>query len=101
MELRTEIRQAQDSLSGALERAVRADREYRLSRARAYLKSDGKTVSERDAEVELLVDEDRLTAKLAEGQAEACKQRLANLRQEMSALTSMVYLVRSESELAR
>lgn len=97
----SELRKAQESLSDALQRAVRADRDYRLARARSYLKSEGKTVGEREAEVELLVDEDRLTAKLAEGQVEACKQRLLNLRQELSALTSVCYLVRSESELAR
>lgn len=99
--LRQELRHAQETLAQALQRSVRADREYRLAKAKAYLRSDGKTVPEREAQVELEVDESRLEAKMAEGQVEAGKQRLLNLRQELSAVTSLVYLSRTEAELAR
>ena len=94
------MRQAQESLERYLQASVRADRDYRVAKSQAYLKSDGKTVSDKDAAVELLVDEDRLKAKMSEAMAEAAKSRLQNLRSEMNALTAIMYTARTEMELA-
>lgn len=99
--IRAELAKAQNTLQDALKHAVRSDHAYRLAKARAYLRAEGPNQAVRDSEVEISTEEERMTAKLDEGQVEAAKSRLQNLRAELSAVTSLVYLSRTEMDLAR
>lgn len=101
LKVRGALSLAQQTLEKQTEDSVEKEHRYRLEKALAFLKAEGKTVDAKNAEVELLVDDVRFQAKLAAGLQEATVERLRNLRTEMQALTSLAYMVRSEMELAR
>lgn len=99
--LRAELAKASLELKRRMEAAVDADHRYRLEKAKAFLRAEGKTVDLREAEVELLVNHLRRDAKLAAGLENSALERLRSLRQEVSAVVSLAYVHRTEMDLAR
>ena len=99
--IRQELAKTILELKKRTEAAIELDHTYRLNKAKAFLKAEGKTVDLREAEVELLVNEDRKRAKLAAGLENSATERLRNLRSELQAVTSLAWVHRSEMELAR
>ena len=72
--------------------AAEADHAYELAHARAFLKIREGTVPEKQAEALLLVADEKLTRKLAEAEAVACKDRLRAYESTISALQSLLKL---------
>jgi hypothetical protein len=61
---------------------------YKLAYARAPLRADGDTVSEREAHA-LLAVADELRGKATEGVADACREVVRSLRDQLSAVQSV------------
>lgn len=93
--------EAQVDLNKAVREEARAENEYRKSRANAYLASEGKTVNEREAQVDKITDRERYAAHLAGGLSKAALEAVRNRRVQLSVLQTVANSVREEFALAR
>lgn len=80
---------------------VEADRTMRIARAKAYLATDGKTVAERQAEVELQTDAETFSATLLDAKRNGAKEALRARLSQLSALQSQATALREELKLVR
>lgn len=69
-----------------------ADHAYELAHAQSYLKIREGTVAEKQAEALVMVADEKLTRRLAEAKAQACKDRLRAYESTISALQSLLKL---------
>lgn len=95
-----ELDQAHDDLITASHKAADKDRDYRKTRATAYVRCVAKTVGEREAQVDLMCNEERYEAHLAESLRAAALERVRSVRASLSAMQSIASAVKSESEMA-
>lgn len=77
--------------------AAEADHAYRLAKAQELLKADGGTVAERDAKALIAIQVERLEAKAACAERDACQERLRTLRSEATALVTLLAAVRDQT----
>ena len=80
---------------------VEADRTMRIARAMAYLMADGKTVAEREAQVELSTDAETFSATLLDAKRNGAKEALRARHSQLSALQSTATALREELKLVR
>jgi hypothetical protein len=118
--LSRDLRQASADLESQARGYALAERLYRMERARAYLQAKGKTVGEREANVDLApitgderispnerrsepdtVSDLRYRRDLAEGLKVAALERVRSARQEVSALQSLASLAKEEAAFDR
>jgi hypothetical protein len=77
-----------DSLADLLVAAAKEDVNYRISHAKALLAADG-TVAERDAIAVLAVADELLNRKITEAIADAARESVRSLRDQLSAVQSI------------
>jgi hypothetical protein len=89
-----------DSLADLLVAAAKEDVNYRISHARALLAADG-TVQERDAIAVLAVADELTNRKITEAVADAARESVRSLRDQLSAVQSVNANVRHLAGLDR
>lgn len=95
-----ELDSAHDHLVQASRQAADTERDYRKMRATAYVRIQAKTVGEREAQVDLMCNQERHEAHLAEALKVAALEKVRSLRAQLSAAQSIASSVRVEAELA-
>jgi hypothetical protein len=95
-----DLYEAHRLLEERVKSSARADRAWRLARAKAYARTIG-TVAERDAEVELETGDKRYEAKLSEDLRVAALEGVRSRRATLSAYQTLVNLSREEANFAR
>lgn len=90
-----------DALAGLLQAAAEADVEYRVNFARALLVSRAKTVAEREAEATVTCEDLLWKRKISEAEADACREAVRSLRDQLSAVQSVNANVRHAAGLER
>jgi len=88
-----------DELPGLLRAAGAADVAYKLAYAKALLRAEGDTVAEREARATLAVADELTTRKTTEAVADAAKESIRALRDQLSAAQSINSNVRYTSGL--
>lgn len=78
-----------DSLAQLLHAAAEAEVAYRAEFAKALLKSDAKTVAEREAEATLATEDHLYARKTSEAVADACREAVRSLRDQISAVQTV------------
>jgi hypothetical protein len=78
-----------------------AERDYRLGKARAWLRVDGDLAREREANVDSATAELRMARDVAEGTRQAALEALRSRRSQLDALRSILSATRADMELAR
>jgi hypothetical protein len=78
-----------DDLGGLLQRAAEADVDYRVGFAKSLLAAKGGTVGEPEARATLEVEAELRARKTTEATADACREAVRSLRDQLSALQSM------------
>jgi hypothetical protein len=92
-----------DAFAGLLMEAAEADVRYRVEYAKALLAAEGSTVAEREARALLAVEEERLlltARKDTEAIADACREAVRSLRDQLSACQSANANVRFQAGLS-
>jgi hypothetical protein len=89
-----------DELAGLLRAAAEADVAYRLAYAKALLRAKGDTVGEREAAATLVVADELTARKVSEAVADACRESVRALRDQLSAVQSVNANVRQAAGLA-
>jgi hypothetical protein len=84
----------------ASERWVGADRTARIARAREYLKADGKTVAEREAQVEIRCDIETWEEHRLDALRNAAREALRARQAQLSAAQSLAAALREELKFA-
>ena len=74
---------------------------YRLAKAKAMLRAEGKTVDLKKAEVDLICEKERLASHIAEGVLDATRERVRSLRAVLSALQTISGSHKAEAEFTR
>lgn len=74
---------------------------YRLAKATAMLKAEGKTVDLKKAEVDLICEKERLTSHIAEGILDSTRERVRSLRAVLSALQTIAGSHKAEADFSR
>jgi hypothetical protein len=87
--LATKLETKSDELAQLLQRAAEADVNYRLAHAKALLRAEGDTVSEREATATLAVEAELRERKTTEAVAHACLESVRSLRDQLSAVQSI------------
>jgi hypothetical protein len=87
--LAEELEKRTSALAGLLETAASADVAFKLAYARAVLEAEGRTVPEREAQATLAVETELRERKHAEAVADACREAVRSLRDQLSALQSL------------
>lgn len=90
-----------DALTDAAREYANQENAYRLAKAKAMLKAEGKTVDMKKAEVDIICEKERLTAHLAEGILDATRERVRSLRAVLSALQTIAGSYKAEAEFSR
>jgi hypothetical protein len=90
-----------DELAGLFRGAAEADVAYRLAYAKALLVADGDTVSAREAHATLTTAELLLDRKVAEAVADAGRESVRSMRDQLSAVQSVGAMLRAQMDLAR
>jgi hypothetical protein len=88
-----------DALAGLLTDAATADVTYKLAHAKALLRAEGDTVAEREAAALLAVEAELRDRKHAEAVADACREAVRSLRDQLSAVQSVNANVRYSAGL--
>jgi hypothetical protein len=78
-----------DSLGALLEAAAEADADFKVAYAKALLQAEGDTVSEREARATLAVAAELRDRKHTEVIADAARESVRSLRDQLSALQSL------------
>lgn len=92
--------EAQANLVSAVKAEAESERDYRLARSIAYLKTQG-TVAEREAIVDKELFDTRYHAQVSAGLAKAALEAVRNHRSQMSALQTIAGAAKEELKLAR
>jgi hypothetical protein len=87
--LARKLEERTDALAGLLRTAAEADVAYKLAYARALLRAAGDTVSEREAAATLAVADELRDRKTTEAVADACREAVRSLRDQLSACQSL------------
>lgn len=77
-----------DALAGLLHAAAEADVTYRIAYSKALLAASG-TVAEKEAQATLACEKQLWTRKTAEATADACREAVRSLRDQLSAVQSV------------
>ncbi len=101
MRLSTALDEGLAALESAAGDYAIADDAYRASRASALLQATGKTVGEREAEVDLVCGDERRAQRIADGRRMVALEAVRSRRQQLSAAQSVANAVREEASLAR
>lgn len=80
----------------AVKDAVEKRHTLDMARARAFMKSEGKTADKRKAEVDLLCDAMEFDAHLAEGIQEALKERMRSINAQLNACQTRAGFLKAE-----
>lgn len=102
-----DLRAAQQDLEQCSREYARAEKAYRLHKAKSYLSAHGGTVAEREAHAETNVIDNatladaRFARDLAEGLKVSSLEAVRSHRGVLSALQSLAAVERAEAELAR
>jgi hypothetical protein len=78
-----------DDFAGLLQAAAEADVAFKVAYATALLKADGDTVGAREARATLAVETELRERKHTEAIADACREAVRSLRDQLSALQSL------------
>lgn len=98
--LAKKLEERTDALAELLQAAAEADVTYRLTYAKALLAADGKTVSDREAQATLHTAAELYERKTTEAVADACREAVRSLRDQLSAVQSVNANVRHAAGLA-
>lgn len=90
-----------DNLSTAAREFAVKENAYRLAKANAMLKAEGKTVDLKKAETDLITEKERLASHIAEGILDATRERVRSLRAVLSALQTIAGSHKAEAEFSR
>jgi hypothetical protein len=74
--------------------------EYDVTWARQLLKAQGETVSERQSSTTILVKDEMLAARIAEGERDALKERLRALQSVLNAVQTRARMLSDELKLS-
>lgn len=74
---------------------------YRLAKAVAMLKAEGKTVDLKKAEVDVICEKERLASHIAEGMLDATRERVRSLRAVLSAMQTIAGSHKAEAQFER
>lgn len=94
------IEEKADELPSFFQKAAEADVAYRVQFAECLLLSDKKTVDQQKADAEIQCKRLLLERKTSEAVADAARESLRALRDQLSAVQSVGAMVRSELELS-
>ena len=89
-----------DDLAGLLREAAEAEVEYRVEHAKALLRAEGGTIAEREAVAMIAVERLLLDRKVKEAVADACRESVRSLRDQIRAVQSVNANVRELAGLA-
>jgi hypothetical protein len=98
--LSAKLEEKSDELPGRLQTAAEADVAYRLAYARALVRAEGDTVSEREAGATLAVETELRDRKYSEAIADACRESIRSLREQLRACQSINANARERAGLA-
>lgn len=99
--LARKLEQKTDDLADLFEAAAKAEVTYKVEFAKAVLASNGKTVGEREAEATEQCAGLYFDRKVAEAVADAARESVRSMRDQLSAVQSVGALLRSQMELSR
>lgn len=95
-----ELRDATDNLTDLAREWAKADHYYRHAKAIAYLSSDGKTVADKQAQVDKVCKEEREKAHTADALREAQREKVRALMAELTAYQTIAANMRADMNLA-
>jgi hypothetical protein len=87
--LARKLEERTDALAGLLRTAAEADVNFKTAYAKALLAAAGDTVSEREARATLTVETELRDRKHTEAIADACREAVRSLRDQLSAVQSV------------
>ncbi len=87
--LAKKLEERTDALAGLLHDAAQADVAYRIGYAKALLRAEAPTVAEREAHALLAVEAEFTDRKIAEAIADAARDSVRSLRDQLSAVQSI------------
>jgi hypothetical protein len=87
--LTKKLEERTDALAGFLEAAAEADVAYRFAYAKALLRADGDTIPIREANATLAVEQELWDRKTTEAVADACRETVRSLRDQLRAVQSV------------
>jgi hypothetical protein len=96
-----QLTEACDELELAAKKYANAHRDFKRERAKALLASAHKTVSEREAQADIVVDEERFQNYLTEGLMQASLERVRSLRGILSAFQTLANKQKEEMAFGR
>jgi hypothetical protein len=99
--LAKKLEQRTDELAPLLQAAAEADVAYRVEYAKALLVADGKTVGDREAQATLDTEKELWARKTSEATADACREAVRSLRDQLSAVQSVNANVRHAAGLGQ
>lgn len=94
------LSECDEMAKAAREYAVK-ENAYRLAKATAMLKAEGKTVDMKKAEVDLIAQHERLASHIAEGILDSTRERVRSLRAVLSALQTVANSHKAEADFDR
>jgi hypothetical protein len=98
--LSAKLEEKSDELVTLLEAPAEADVNYKLAHARQLLGATGDTVSEREAEAILACADLLRERRISEAVADACRESVRSLREQLGACRSINANVREQAGLA-
>jgi len=87
--LARKLEERTDALAELLTTAAAADVAYKVAFAKALLQATGATVAEREAHATLATQTELTTRKVSEAIADACREAVRSLRDQLSAVQSV------------
>ena len=90
-----------DELAELFRKAAEAEVTYKREYAKALLLSDADTVGQREAEAMRATEALLLDRRVAEAVADAARESVRSMRDQLSAVQSVGAMLRSQMELAR
>jgi len=96
----TELDSAQDEHRKRSLEWVKAENDYRIAKATAFLSSEEKTVDAKKARVDIECETERLAAHNAEVLRDSALEALRTLRAQLNAFQTVAGLMKTEMEMA-
>jgi hypothetical protein len=90
-----------DQMAKAAREYAVKENAYRLAKAMAMLKAEGKTVDMKKAEVDLICEKERLASHISEGVLDSTRERVRSLRAVLSALQTIAGSHKAEAQFDR
>jgi hypothetical protein len=87
--LAKKLEERTDQLADLLTAAAEADVAYRLAFARELLVTEGRTVGDREAAATIATEKELWLRKTTEAVADACREAVRSLRDQLSAVQSV------------